>query len=48
MVVLNVLINVYHAEPEYFDDWVSDSFNCQIIDFNWNAMCMFSHMEYCF
>ena len=32
MVVFNVLISVYHAEPEYFDDWVSYLFNCQIID----------------
>ena len=21
MVVLNMLISVYHAEPEFFDDW---------------------------
>ena len=33
MVVLNVLIGVYHAEPEFFSyNWVSYSFNCQIID----------------
>ena len=32
MVVLNIFISVYHAEPEFFDDWVSYSFNCQIID----------------
>ena len=32
MAVLNVLINVYHAEPEFFDDWVSYYFDCQIID----------------
>ena len=31
MVVLNLLISVYHAEPEFFDDCVSYSFNCQII-----------------
>ena len=32
MVILSMLISVYHAEPEFFDDWVSYSFNCQIID----------------
>ena len=32
MVVINMLISGYHAEPEFFDDWVSYSFNCQIID----------------
>ena len=31
MVILNMLIGVYHAEPEFFD-WVSFSFNWQIID----------------
>ena len=33
MVVLNILIRVYHAEPEFFYDWVTYSFNCQIIDY---------------
>ena len=32
MIVLNMLISVYHAEPEIFYDWFSCSFNCQIID----------------
>ena len=32
MVVLNILISAYHAEPDVFDVWVSYSFNCQIID----------------
>ena len=32
MVVLNMLISVYHAEPEFFIDWIPYSFNCQIID----------------
>ena len=32
MVVLNMLINVYHAGPEFFDDLVSYSFNIQIIE----------------
>ena len=33
MVVLNMLISVCHAGPEFFDDWVSYSFNYQIIDY---------------
>ena len=32
MAVLNMLISAYHAEPEFFDVWVSYSFKCQIID----------------
>ena len=32
MVVLNNLISVYHAEPEFVDSWVSYSFNYQITD----------------
>ena len=32
MAVVNMLISVYHAELDFFDDWVSYSFNCQIID----------------
>ena len=32
MVVPNMLTIVYHDEPEFFDDWVSYSFSCKIID----------------
>ena len=31
MVVFNMLISGCHAEPEFFDDWVSWSFDYQII-----------------
>ena len=46
MVVPNVLSRVYHAEPEFFDDWVSYSFERLLT--NWIAIYMYSQMEYCF
>ena len=36
MVVLHMLISVYHAELEFFDDWVS----IFILLINWIAICM--------
>ena len=47
MVVLNILISVYHAEPEFFDDWSAIHLIARLL-INWIAICMYTKMEYCF
>ena len=47
MVVLNILISVYHAEPEFFDGWSAIHLIVRLL-INWIAICMYIKMEYCF
>ena len=46
--VLNISISVYHAEPDFFDDWVSNYINLIArLLINWIVICIHSQMEYC-
>ena len=46
MVVLNVLISVYHGEPE-FSMIGSPIHLIAILLINWIGICMYSQFEYC-
>ena len=45
MVALSMLISVFHAEPEFFDDLIHLIARSLI---NWIAISMYRQMEYCF